>query len=207
MKRILCYGDSNTWGWDGDTNTRFDEDHRWTRLLAKMLGPDYEIIEEGLCGRTTVFDDPINVGMNGMTYLIPCLGSQGPFDTMVLMLGTNDCKIRFSATPKNIADGLTLLVRAAKAQGIYVWKNEPDIIVVAPTPVREGVYHSYVAGEMGADCVAKSEALADVYRTAAELTGCRFLDARECTCNEVDYMHLDIPGHRLLAEKLYPLLK
>lgn len=207
MKRILCYGDSNTWGWDGERNGRFDEEHRWTRLLAKKLGPEYEIIEEGLCGRTTVFDDPINIGMNGIKYLTPCLQSQGPFDTMILMLGTNDCKERFSATPKNIADGLVLLIRQAKAQGIYVWKEEPDILVVAPTPVRAGVETSFVSGEMGKDSVRKSEELGAVYKAAAEMNGCRFLDARECTCNEVDFMHLDEAGHQRLADMLAPLVK
>ena len=205
MKRILCFGDSNTWGWDAVAFGRFDEEHRWTRLLAKRLGADYEVIEEGLCGRTTVFDDPINIGMNGIKYLTPCLQSQGPFDTMILMLGTNDTKQRFSATPKNIADGLTLMIRLAKS--LDVWKGEPDILVVAPTPVRAGVMQTVVAGEMGEKSVEKSEQLAEFYRPAAELLGCRFLDARQCPCNEIDYMHLSAEGHRMLAQMLLPLVK
>ena len=54
---ILCFGDSNTWGYKPDKSGRYDENIRWTGLLQKKLGSGYHIIEEGLCGRTTVFQD------------------------------------------------------------------------------------------------------------------------------------------------------
>lgn len=115
-KRIVCYGDSNTWGYDAVTDGRFPEEVRWTGKLQELLGEEYCIIEEGLCGRTTVFEDPLNEGLNGLTYLYPCLMSHGPLDLLVIMLGTNDSKERFSATPKNIADGMKRLVKKQKKQ-------------------------------------------------------------------------------------------
>ncbi|MCC8065588.1 MAG: GDSL-type esterase/lipase family protein, partial [Clostridiales bacterium] len=133
MKRIVCFGDSNTWGYDAVTDGRYGE-CRWTRVLGSLLGDGYEIIEEGLCGRTTVFDDPLNEGMNGLSYLYPCLMSHSLFDSLVIMLGTNDCKERYSATPQNIADGLKRL--AEKAKLLPVWKEKPDIILVVPAAIR-----------------------------------------------------------------------
>ena len=116
-KRILCYGDSNTWGYNGETATRFPEDIRWTGQLQTLLGEEWTIIEEGMCSRTTVFDDPIIEGVNGLTYLHPCLSSQSPIDYLIIMLGTNDCKQRFALTPKNIAEGLKLLAARFRAKG------------------------------------------------------------------------------------------
>ena len=110
MKRILCYGDSNTWGYDPVARDRFDAATRWTRVLAASLGADYEIIEEGLCGRTTIWDDPVTEYRNGRTYLIPCLDTHCPLDLVVLMLGTNDLKSRFSLSAYDIAAGAGVLV-------------------------------------------------------------------------------------------------
>mgnify|MGYP000028345536 CR=1 FL=1 len=82
-------------GYNGETATRFPEDIRWTGQLQTLLGEEWTIIEEGMCSRTTVFDDPIIEGTNGLKYLHPCLSSQSPIDYLIIMLGTNDCKQRF----------------------------------------------------------------------------------------------------------------
>ena len=86
MKTILCYGDSNTYGLRPDSNQRYPREIRWTGLLQKSLGEDYYVIEEGLSGRTTLWDDPIEEHKNGKTYLFPCLESHSPIDLVVLML-------------------------------------------------------------------------------------------------------------------------
>jgi lysophospholipase L1-like esterase len=87
VKRILCYGDSNTWGYDPVTQERFDKNERWTGQLSQMLGGNYDVIEEGLNGRTTVWDDPIEGYKNGRDYLIPCLESHKPLDLVIILLG------------------------------------------------------------------------------------------------------------------------
>ena len=109
IKRILCFGDSNTWGYNGIDESRFDENTRWTRLLQQHLGEDYEIIEEGLPGRTASIDDPIQEGMNAYDYIHPCLKSHSPLDLVIIMLGTNDAKERFNLTSFNIAQGIVRL--------------------------------------------------------------------------------------------------
>lgn len=204
MKRVLCFGDSNTYGYDASTDGRFDENTRWTCVLQKLAGPDYTIIEEGLSGRTTCYRDPINEGMAGLDYLYPCLMSHGPFDTLVIMLGTNDCKERFSATPKNIADGMKRLVE--KAKELAVWTGEPDLIVIAPPPIQKACETSPVAGEMGI-CSDKSYRLAEEYEAMAKLERVRFLDAAPVEMNSIDYMHLSAAGHTQLAKMIWEELE
>ena len=95
MKHILCYGDSNTHGYIPGGG-RYDDDTRYTGILAKLLGSDYRIIEEGLNSRTSSFDDPFEPYKNGMDCLVPCLDSHKPLDLTILMLGSNDMKVYFS---------------------------------------------------------------------------------------------------------------
>ena len=103
-KHILCFGDSNTHGYCADPAdcadsalARFNEDERWTRLLQKQLGEEYLVIEEGLSGRTTSFDDPVYEHLSGMDYIYPCLKSHEPISLLMIMLGTNDTKERIGA--------------------------------------------------------------------------------------------------------------
>src|SRR5512143_1112361 len=110
MQTILCFGDSNTWGYNPETAERYPPDVRWTGVLQQKLGAQYRVIEEGLNGRTTVWDDPVQPGRNGRIYLGPCLESHRPLDAVVLFLGLNDLKVRFSATAEDIAKGAGALV-------------------------------------------------------------------------------------------------
>lgn len=68
MKRtIVCFGDSNTWGYDAETDQRFKDEIRWTGLLDTELGDSYRVIEEGLPGRTSVSEDPLFEGLAGIS--------------------------------------------------------------------------------------------------------------------------------------------
>ena len=199
-KRILCFGDSNTWGYDAYSGGRFVKDVRWTGVLQNILGEEYHIIEEGLCGRTTVFDDPLNEGLSGLRYLLPCLQSHSPIDMLIIMLGTNDCKERFSATAKNIADGAKRLIKVA--QGADVWKEKPRILLVSPAPIEKECETSDVSGEMGV-CSDKSYEMKGAYKLCADDCKCEFLDAGlYVSMNKIDYMHLDKESHKRLAEAL-----
>lgn len=204
-KRILCLGDSNTWGYDAETNGRFPDDVRWTGRLSERLGDSYTVIEEGLSGRTTVFEDPLNEGMSALHYLYPCLMSHAPLDYVIIMLGTNDCKERFSATAKNIADGMKRLVQKAKV--IPCWRTESKILIVAPAPIDIRCEQSPVAGEMGI-CSKKSEGLAEEYQKCAEENQCDFLDAAPfCMMNQIDFMHLDAQSHDRFSAEIEKIVR
>ena len=140
MKTILCYGDSNTYGYRPDNGMRYDEEIRWTGRLASILGrEEYRVIEEGCNGRTTVFDDPEDPWKNGLPYLKPCLNTHKPIDIVILMLGSNDLKSCFKLSAEEIADGAGKLVETI--QGFTADKQGfvPGIVLVSPPEIGEGI--------------------------------------------------------------------
>lgn len=207
-KTILCFGDSNTHGYNSSNKGRFTEDERWTCLLSEYLGNNYSIKEEGMSGRTTVFKDPLFEGLDGISYLFPCLMTHEPVDLLIIMLGTNDVKERFSATPQNIAKGLERLTQKA-ISSTEAWRNKPNILLIAPPPIEKEYENTDVSGEMGRGCAQKSEMLASFYKDVAERNGCHFLDAASIKGIHMypyDYMHLSKESHKLLAYKLSTLI-
>ena len=165
------------------------------------------MIEEGLSGRTTVFDDPLYEQLSALPYLWACLKSHEPVSLLIIMLGTNDCKDRFCASAACIGLGMARLVK--KAWDTDCWGiRQPNILVIAPPPIGEGMLNSPVAATMGSLCVEKSRQLASCYREQCELLGVHFLDAGEAGCefNQVDFMHLTSQGHKTLAAKLAQLV-
>lgn len=207
-KTIVCFGDSNTHGYNAENMGRFNENERWTGLLDKLLGDSYLIREEGLSGRTTSFEDPIFEGLSGYSMIHSCLLTHEPVDFLIIMLGTNDVKERFHATPANIAKGLERLThKAMTVQGAF--RDQPNILLIAPPAIEEGYDKTEIFGEMGEGCVAKTQALASLYQQIADQLGCHFLDAGSIDgihMNPYDHMHLDKESHRLLAEKLAELI-
>jgi len=115
MPVIVAFGDSNTWGYDPATGGRFPRAQRWPSVLQRELGADFEVIAEGLNGRTTVHDDPIEPYRNGADALPPCLMSHAPVDLLILSLGCNDLKKRFSVSAFDIAEGAGRLIALARA--------------------------------------------------------------------------------------------
>lgn len=207
-KTIVCFGDSNTHGYDSSTGGRFSEKERWTCLLQEMLPSDYLIREEGLSGRTTSFSDPLFEGLDGISYIYPCLMTHEPVDLLIIMLGTNDTKERFSATAKNITQGLERLILKAKST-VGAWKNTPNILVIAPPAIEDAYRQTDIGDDMGDGCAEKSRALAPLYKKAAELHGCAFLDAGSIdgvSMAPYDWMHLSKDSHRVLAERLSKLI-
>ena len=217
-KHIICLGDSNTHGYCADPNdcanpelARFNENERWTCLLQKALGEDYAVYEEGLSGRTTVFSDPLYEGLDALHYLWPCLKSHEPVSLLIIMLGTNDSKERFGMNAFAISLGMRRLVQKAQTTDCWGPGGKPNILIVAPPVIGEGVLTSPVAderGTMGHGCVEKSKKLPAHYKRVAEEVGCHFLDANECGAefNTIDFMHLTGRGHANLAAALAKLV-
>lgn len=178
------------------TGERYDETVRWTMLLQEKLGGDYKIIEEGLNGRTTVLDDPLEPGRNGFTYLGPCVQSQSPLDLVVLMLGTNDLKRRFNLAPEEIAMGLEKLVLTITGSGSGRNGNGPRILVLSPPLIGRIPLWEY--SFRGAE--EKSEHLAVAYREVSERNHCAFLNiGGRVKAGGEDGVHLTVEDHRIIA--------
>ena len=197
MKRILCYGDSNTWGADPLTGERLDEQTRWTRILGHELGSDYEVIEEGQCGRTTVWDDPIEGQKNGASYLLPCLESQSPLDLVIILLGTNDLKKRFSLTAYDIAQGAGALVASVQLSSAGRGGKAPLVLLMAPPPI--GKLTDYA--EMFTDAMEKSQKFAERFSQTAQEQGCAFMDTGAViVSSDIDGIHFDPDQHVRLGQ-------
>lgn len=213
-KHIICLGDSNTHGYCAnpadcaDGGIRFNEDERWTRRLQAALGDGYLVLEEGLSGRTTVFPDPLYEGLDALHYLYPCLKSHEYVSLLIIMLGTNDTKERIGANAYAIGLGMRRLVQKAMTVDCWAPGQKPNILVIAPPVIGEGVKTSPVADEMGVGAVEKSRLVPQQYRRVAAEAGVHFLDANEAGCefNHVDFMHLTRKGHAALAAKLAQLV-
>jgi lysophospholipase L1-like esterase len=204
MKTILCYGDSNTWGYNPATAERFARDVRWTGILRRELGDGYHVIEEGLNGRTTVWDDPIEGYKNGKEYLIPCLETHRPLDLVVLMLGSNELKMRFSLSAYDIAQGAGVLVDIIQKSATGANGSAPKVLLMAPPPVAKLTEFA----EMFEGAEAKSRRLAEHYKRVADEYGCEFLDtSKVIVSSDIDGIHLEADEHRKLGNAVAARVK
>ncbi len=197
MFEILCFGDSNTWGYDPVSGARMAREVRWTGVLQAALGARYHVIEEGLNGRTTVWEDPIEGDKMGKRHLLPCLESQAPLDLVVLMLGTNDLKMRYSAPPADIAEGAGVLLDIIAKSTAGREGKAPPVLLLAPPPTAKLSAFDQMfegAGE-------KSRKLAPLYAAEARRFGCAFLDVGTVArSSDLDGIHLEAGEHRKLGE-------
>lgn len=204
MKTVLCYGDSNTWGYKPGTGDRFSRDERWTGVLRGELGDEYLVIEEGLNGRTTVWDDPIEGYKNGKEYLIPCLETHRPIDLVVIMLGTNDLKVRFSLSAYDIANGAGVLVDVVQKSAAGPNGVPPQVLLMAPPPVARLSEFA----EMFEGAEAKSRRLAEHYRRVAQEFGCHFYDTSQViVSSDLDGIHFELSEHHKLGKAVASQVK
>jgi lysophospholipase L1-like esterase len=196
MKTVLCYGDSNTWGYSPIDGTRYARDVRWPGVLRKELGEGYLVIEEGLNGRTTVWDDPIEGYKNGKEYLIPCLETHKPIDLVIILLGTNDLKMRFSVSAFDIANGAGVLVDIVKKSATGPDGGAPLVLLLAPPPVARLTDFA----EMFEGAKPKSERFAAHYWRVAQEKGCAFMDTGQViVSSDLDGIHFEPGEHRKLG--------
>jgi len=196
MAVIVAFGDSNTWGYDPVTGGRLPRAQRWSSVLQRQLGADFEVIAEGLNGRTTVHDDPIEPYRSGADALPPCLMSHAPVDLVILALGCNDLKKRFSVSAFDIAEGAARLIFLARAYGQDGQGGASKILLVAPPPIAKltGYAEMFEGGRE------KSLLLGQRYREVAEREGVAFMDAGAVIrCSDLDGIHYEADQHEALG--------
>ena len=202
---VLCYGDSNTWGHDPSTGERLARDRRWPGVLRRSLGLGYEVIEEGLPGRTTVFADPLEPYKSGKDYLIPCLGSHSPVDLVILLLGTNDMQTRYNVSAMEISLGLGVLVDMIQSSAAGPAGTAPDVLVVAPPPIQK-VPEEWAESFIGAE--QKSRRLPQYYQRITDEYQCEFIDSSTIVVSsETDGIHWEASEHEKLGKALAPIVR
>ena len=208
--RVLVFGDSNTWGQIPGKNKaeRYNENQRWTGILQKLLGNKYEIIEEGLNGRSTNIDSPNKDGKNGAEYLYPCIESQSPIDIVILALGKNDLKAKYNRTPEDIAGGIKECIEIINKEGRNKTGKTPQILLVSPGIIEEVERIRF--GKVEIDFLGgknKSKVLPMLYKEISEIYKINFLDLSDkVKASRLDGVHLEAEEHRKMAEILYPLI-
>ena len=205
-KTILCYGDSNTYGYNPEDGMRYPEDVRWPGVLAGLLGENYKVIEEGCNGRTCANTPEDEPWKDGRPYLKACLNSHKPLDAVVFMLGSNDLKARFGAAPADMASAMGEMMRVTAEFLQEKQGSVPYILLISPPEIGEGITDSPFADSFEADAVPRSKELSALYEKAAfefaEATSCPcgFLDAaRIIQPSKIDSLHLMPDAHETLA--------
>lgn len=205
-RTILCYGDSNTWGFvPGSNGQRHPAHVRWPGVLSKLLRTGYRVMEEGLCGRTAITDDPIEsaggVERNGYKTLGAILDTHSPLDLLVIMLGTGDLKHSARLPAIDIAAGVGVLARFASSPEFGPnGDSPPAILIVCPTSIWE------VKGNFGPRFKGgreKSMALPDAFRHLGRQMGYPILFAEDVVqADPADGIHLSAESHAVLAQEI-----
>ena len=205
MKTVLCFGDSNTWGYDPEATAsapfpiRHPHDVRWTSILARELGSGWRVIEEGQNGRTTVHEDPLNIARSGKVYLPACLESHKPIDLVILMLGTNDLKNCFGVSPSEIATGAGILARMILQSDAGPSGRAPELLLVCPPLVGDLSQAPDIAEKL-ADGTARSKAFPKRFEALATQLSCAYLNSQEIiTPSPIDGVHFDAVEHGKLG--------
>lgn len=205
-RTVVCYGDSNTWGYTPGSGVRFDEKTRWTGRLQMLLGEEYRVAEFGMNARTTSFDDPFRDYLNGRHGLVHCMVAAKPVDLLIISLGTNDLKY---GTVYRSAKGLDALLDVAVHANTYmpgsspVYRDEPRILVISPIALHEKIDRKFPGHEMNGK-LDDSRKFAAVYRDVCQKWQVHFLDAAQtASASEIDCVHMDAVSHAVLAEEIY----
>ncbi len=202
MPSIVCFGDSITWGCPPFESTalapnRMAKQDRWTHIMANGTGVEIDLVEDGLSGRTTVFDDPVEGDYkNGSRLILACIETHAPLDLLVIMLGSNDFKIQFNATAFTSARGMLTLIQQVK--GYYVLSDQcPEILIITPPAIGRDAEPAFWG-----DAWQRCQGHADYLGQVAERTGCFHFDCNSVAKAAGDGVHLDLAGHRALGEAL-----
>ena len=206
MVNILCYGDSNTNGSMPDGG-RWPLHVRWPSVLQDILGEGYHIIEEGCGGRTTVLEDWLEPDINGRNFLPVCLRTHRPLDLVIIMLGTNDMKKRFSLLPVDIAYGAAELGKLVESFDNGPKFPIPKVLLVSPIHIKEGIENSPFTG-FAPEAAAISRQLAPYYEAQAKAHGWLYFDAATvAVASDEDKLHMQADSHKALAEALAALIR
>lgn len=207
MKTVLCYGDSLTWGYNAETLDRHRLEDRWPTVLQAALGPEVDVIAEGLNGRTTVYDDhTADCDRNGARVLPTMLESHAPLDLVIIMLGANDMKPVLCGTAFGAMQGIERLVDLVRYHAYPMDADAPDVLLVAPPRLCETANSAFAAMFKGG--VEESAMLASLYSDLADEKGCGFFDAGSVArTTPLDGVHLDAENTRAIGRGLEPIVR
>jgi len=201
-KRVLCFGDSNTWGYiPGTKHERYPANVRWTGVLQQLLGDDFEVIEEGLNSRGIIKGDsrPGKEQRSAMEYILACLDSHDPLDHIVICLGANELKAEFDLSAEEVGKNVEMLIKTITSRPSQFRPTVPHVTVIVPAVLDESTDYAKKDNKfVGAEH--KSIDLKKVLAAVAKENGCSLVDIQEQLLTGVDGVHLLAESHEALGK-------
>ena len=196
--RILCIGDSNTWGYNPENGWRYE--NRWTKVLGELM-PEYEIVEEGMNGRTILSVDPFMKERCGIAGLKMLLMSHKPVDLVIVMLGTNELKTSFECSAEYVAKGIEEFIKVINNKEMWDRFLVPRLLVISPVLIREElIINGDVFGGYDEKSVRESRCMAKQIEYVCREYGVEFMNAAAfAEASLVDNLHMDEENHKKLA--------
>ena len=199
MKKIVCYGDSNTFGFNPKDASRYDE--RWTSILQQNLGKEYEVINEGMCNRTGFVINPDGFLFSGPKHFPQLISQSENIDFLILWIGTNDLMFQYNISFEAIENGLGKLIKQAQTK-------ITKIIVIPPVILNENILKGYFKDKFDKTSITKSTKVGEIYKRLADTYHCDFFDVNKfVTPSDIDGLHYDRNSHKIIADKLTQLFK
>lgn len=196
MKNILCYGDSNTFGFNPKDHSRYDENTRWSAVLQKKLGDDYKIINEGMPNRTGFVDNPEGILFSSQKHFSETISKLDSIHSLILAIGTNDLMFQYNITFDTVEKGLNNLIKIAK-------EKTDNIIIIPPTIMNENILKGSFSSMFDKTSIEKSKEIGKIFKKVANENNCKYFDINEyVTPSDVDGLHYSENSHKIIAQKL-----
>ena len=201
MKKIICYGDSNTFGYNPSDGSRFDENTRWTSILKKNSEGEYEVINEGMCDRTGFVDNPKGFLFSAQRHFPKMISKTNDIDLLILWIGSNDLQFQYNIGFNAVEKGLENLIRQAKAKSKH-------IIIIPPVILDEKVLGGYFNFQFDKTSIGKSKKIGRIFKNLSSNNYCKYFDINKYVRpSDIDGLHYDENSHKLIADKLLDFIK
>lgn len=195
-KIIICYGDSNTFGFNPQNGSRFDENTRWTSVLQKKLGAEYKVINEGMCNRTGFVNNPDGFLFSTSQHFAQFMAITENIDVIILWVGTNDLMYQYNLNFETAEKGLENIIKLAKTKA-------KKVIIIPPVILNEKILKGYFGDRFDKTSITKSKEIGKIYKKLVNIYNCEFFDVNEFVKpSDIDGLHYDENSHKIIADKL-----
>ena len=199
MKKIICYGDSNTFGYNPKNGSRLGENIRWTSVLQKNLGTEYKVINEGMCDRTGFVNNPKGFLFSAPEHFPKYISESENIDILILWIGTNDLQFLYNIDLSTIEHGLGNLIKLAKTKA-------KKIIIISPVILSEKIVEGAFNYQFDKTSIVKSNEVGILYQNLAQIYNCIYFDVNKFVKpSDIDGLHYDEHSHKIIAENLAQL--
>ncbi len=197
MDRILCFGDSNTFGFNPKDGSRYNINERWSGILKENVKKSYELIEAGCNNRTGFYNNPSGNEQSGLKVFPDYLKKYNP-DIIILAIGINDLQFQYNSSNQDIEAGLEKYLNLI---------NDKKFILLIPSIIEKNILKSFFAQMFDDTSIEKSKELHIIYKTFAIKNNITYIDLNQIVKpSSIDGLHYDIEMHKIIAQSILKVL-